>query len=218
MLTYAVGDSHGCRELLDALLARIEADAAGREHRLVFLGDYVDRGPDSAGVVARMRSLQQAAPDRVVCLKGNHEDLMLRAAREPDDVALWLHNGGRETLDSYGARWVADLPRDDLDWLGTLPSRFEDEMRIYVHAGLRPGRALDAQRDHDLVWIRDEFLESGFDFGKLVVHGHTPRRDGRPDLRPFRVNIDTAAVYGGRLTAAAFEDGTSPPVRFLQVP
>ena len=218
MLTYAVGDIHGCRQLLDRLLALIAADAAGRERRLVFLGDMIDRGPDSAGAVATLRALQAVEPERVVCLKGNHEDLLGAAVRDPAAADLWLCNGGVETLASYGVANARDIPPADLAWLTTLPTSHEDERRIYVHAGLKPGRALADQHPNDLVWIRHEFLDSDADHGKLVVHGHTPRRTGRPDHQPNRLNLDTAAVYGGRLTAAVFVDDETSPVRFLQVP
>ncbi|MBV9075996.1 MAG: serine/threonine protein phosphatase [Methylobacteriaceae bacterium] len=219
MLTYAVGDSHGRLDLLQRLLAEIARHAGQRPHRLVFLGDYIDRGPDSAGVVATVRQLQAERPDgTVVALKGNHEDFLLRSRTDPDVAETWLANGGEETLASYGARGVRELPADVLDWLARLPTAFEDEARVYVHAGLDPARPRDGQTDHDRLWIRERFLGQDHDFGKFVVHGHTPCRTGRPDLRPYRVNLDTAAVYGGRLTAGVFEDGTTPPVDFLSVP
>lgn len=219
MLTYAVGDVHGCLDLLDDLLVRIGTDAAGRSHRLVFIGDYIDRGPDSAGVVRTLRRLQaERADGTVVCLKGNHEDLLLRALAQPDMLGNWLYNGGDATLASYGAQDVSGMPADDVAWIEALPVVFEDERRCFVHAGLRPGRDRAAQSDRDRLWIRDDFLEADHDFGKYVVHGHTPRPDGRPEIRRFRVNIDTAAVYGGRLTAALFRDGQDRPEGFFQSP
>jgi serine/threonine protein phosphatase 1 len=218
MLTYAVGDIHGCLDLLSELLGRIEADAAGRARRLVFLGDYIDRGPDSAGVIARLRELQAAEPDHVVCLKGNHEDLMLRAFRRPDILPIWLQNGGDAALDSFGCDDPADIPAEVLAWVAALPTYWEDERRAFVHAGLRPGRDRLDQSDRDRLWIREEFLGANYDFGKLVVHGHTPRIDGRPELWPHRVNLDTGAVYGGRLTAGIFNAVETRPLGFLQVP
>jgi serine/threonine protein phosphatase 1 len=218
MLTYAVGDIHGCLDLLAELLGLIEADAAGRERRLVFLGDYIDRGPDSAGVIARLRGLQDAEPDRVICLKGNHEDLMLRAIRRPDVLPVWLRNGGDAALDSFGCDEPAEIPADVLAWVAACPTYWEDERRGFVHAGLRPGRDRLDQSDRDRLWIREEFLEANYDFGKLVVHGHTPRLNGRPELWPYRVNLDTGAVFGGRLTAGIFADDEVRPVGFIQVP
>lgn len=217
-LTFAIGDVHGCLGHLDALLRRIEARAGGEPYRLVALGDYVDRGPDSAGVVARMRELQARAPERVVCLLGNHEDMLLAARADRRRDRIWLQNGGETTLDSYGVAAVDDIPADDIRWMAGCPRLFEDERRCFVHAGLNPAFARDAQRAHDLVWIRDEFLTSDHDFGRFVVHGHTPRIDGVPDVQRRRVNLDTAAVYGGRLTAGVFDDSQDGPLGYLQVP
>lgn len=217
MLTYAVGDVHGCLALLDDLLAKVATHAAGRPHRLVMLGDYVDRGTDSKGVVARIRSLGRPRGRDVVCLKGNHEDMLLQAAADPAALPGWLLNGGDATLASYGVADAAGIPAADRDWMAGLPTSFEDDRRCFVHAGLNPDvpeRA--AQSDGDRLWIREPFLESDRDFGRLVVHGHTPRRTGWPEVRRNRVNIDTAAVYGGRLTAAIFDDAADAPTGFLQ--
>lgn len=217
MLTYAVGDIHGRADLLDALLGRIDAHAASRTRRLVFLGDYVDRGPQSASVLDRVRALQRRETVHVVCLKGNHEDMMLRAARGSGEWdAVWLRNGGDATLSSYGVGRVAEVPADMLDWLAARQTSFEDERRCYVHAGLDPARDRLDQSDRDRLWIREAFLAGDHDFGKLVVHGHTPTRDGRPEIRPHRVNVDTGAVYGGPLTAAIFDESEDAPVGFLQ--
>lgn len=216
MLTYAVGDIHGRADLLDALMAKIDAHAASRQRRLVFLGDYVDRGPASAAVLDRVRTLQRPEPTHVVCLKGNHEDMMLRAAGSEEWNALWLRNGGNATLRSFGVRRVAEVPADMLEWLAARPTSFEDERRCYVHAGLDPARDRLDQSDQDRLWIRDAFLARDHDFGRFVVHGHTPARDGRPDVRPHRVNVDTGAVYGGPLTAAIFDESEDAPVGFLQ--
>lgn len=218
MLTYAVGDIHGCRDLLDDLLAQIAADAGERPCRLVFVGDYIDRGPDSAGVVARLRDLQAERTGGVVCLMGNHEDLLLKALKRPEIMENWLYNGGGATLASYGVQDAGGLPPDVVDWVRSLPTSFEDERRCFVHAGLHPGAERDAQTDHDRLWIRDPFLSTECDFGRYVVHGHTPRQDGLPDVRRYRVNIDTAAVYGGRLTAAIFDDEAERPRGFLFSP
>ncbi len=218
MLTFAIGDVHGCLAHLDALLPLIAQEADGAEHRIVCLGDYIDRGPDSAGVVRRLRALQAASPERVTCLLGNHEDLLLQAVARPEREGIWLQNGGETTLASYGRIRARDLPPDDLAWIAGLPRLLDDGRRVFVHAGVDPTRPLGEQRPNDLVWIRDEFLQGDHDLGRYVVHGHTPRIDGVPDLRPHRVNIDTAAVYGGRLTAAIFRDGQDAPSGFLQVP
>ena len=218
MMTYAVGDIHGCLDFLLDLLGRIDQHAAGRPYRLVFIGDYIDRGPDSAGVIAKLRELQAERGEDVICLKGNHEDLLLRAVERPEMLRNWLYNGGDAALASFGASSLAEIPADVIEWIAACPVTYEDDRRCYVHAGLRPGRDRAAQSDHDRLWIRDEFLLSDHDFGKFVVHGHTPRTDGYPDLRRRRVNIDTGAVYGGRLTAALFRDGQDAPEAFLHSP
>jgi serine/threonine protein phosphatase 1 len=114
-------------------------------------------------------------------------------------------------------RTIEEVPSDVLAWVGALPTWHEDDLRIFVHAGLRPGRERRDQLDRDRLWIRDEFLVGDHDFGKFVVHGHTPQLRGRPDLRRLRVNLDTGAVYGGQLSAGVFDDVQAAPLRFLQV-
>ena len=217
VLTYAIGDIHGCIDLLDALLDRIEAHANGRERRIVFLGDYIDRGPDSAAVLRTISRLQWSEPDHVTCLMGNHERMLLDTLVSEDSALHWLANGGEATLDSFGAREVADLPRSILDWIEGLPTLHADAAHWYVHAGLRPGvPALDSD-DHDRLWIREPFLDLDHDFGRHVVHGHTPQRNGRPERLRYRTNLDTGAVYGGSLTAGVFTEAAGPAGPFIQV-
>ena len=213
-LTFAIGDTHGCREMLARLLKRCFRYAGERPARMVFLGDYIDRGPDSRGVVQILIDLQRRLPDRVVCLRGNHESLLLEALAK-DDMRLWLFNGADATLASYGVDNVAALPPEHLVWYAALKGSFDDGLRFYVHAGVDPGRPLDQQCDDDLAWIREPFLSSPHDYGRLIVHGHTPQRSGKPELRSWRLNLDTAAVYGGRLTAAVFDDRQVGPVAYL---
>lgn len=216
-LTYAIGDIHGRADLLDTLLEQIAAHAADRAHRLVFLGDYIDRGPDSAAVLRTVSRLNWAEPERVTCLMGNHERMLLDALLTPEAARHWLYNGGDATLDSFGARDLSGLPGDTLDWIEALPTLHGDAARWYVHAGLRPGKAASDSDVHDRLWIREPFLEEDHDFGRHVVHGHTPQRDGRPEVRRFRTNLDTAAVYGGALTAGVFSDAQGPALEFLNV-
>lgn len=216
-LTYAVGDVHGCHDLLTALLEAIEQHAEGRPRHLVFLGDYIDRGPDSAAVIATVRAQQGRAPDRVTCLMGNHESMLLTAAADPAALPWWLRNGGDATLSSLKVARPRDISDDILDWMRGLPTFHEDERRCYVHAGLRPRVAREAQSDEDRLWIREPFLTTEWDFGKLVVHGHTPVPTARPDLRRFRVNLDTGAVFGGALTAGVFTADRTEPIAFLRV-
>jgi serine/threonine protein phosphatase 1 len=215
--TFAIGDVHGCADKLLSLLARVGARLApGIAGRIVFLGDLVDRGPDSAEVVAIVRALEELSPGgAVACLTGNHEQMMLDWLNQGDD--LWFINGGLETIASYRrGDDEPEIPGDVVEWIESRPTWLEDAAHIYVHAGLRPGRPYDQQRDHDRLWIREGFLEIDHDFGKHVVHGHTPILNG-PDRRPFRTNIDTGAVYGGALTAAILDEKTPVPIGFLQV-
>lgn len=216
MLTYAIGDIHGRHDLLRDLLGSIRDHAAGRLYKLIFLGDYIDRGPASAAVVETVRAAQAEDPERVIALMGNHEAMLLAAVKHPSTLPNWLINGGLETLSSYGVADPRDLPADTLAWLSTLPTSYEDEWRCFVHAGLMPGRARSDQTDLDRIWIREPFLDTDYDFGKHVVHGHTPLRSTTPETLPHRTNLDTAAVFGGALTAGIFEDGCGSPTGFLQ--
>lgn len=209
---YAIGDAHGCTDKLDAIHAAIAEDAARApepDRVVVYLGDYVDRGPDSRGVIERV--LHPPIRALAVHLRGNHEAMMLDALDHPADegaIALWLRNGGVATLSSYGLNGE-DEPRD---WIGRIPALHLAFLRglarchraggyLFVHAGVRPGVPLEAQDEEDQLWIREPFLSSTAGHGAVIVHGHTPER--APAIRPNRIGLDTGAVYGGRLTAAA---------------
>jgi len=214
---YAIGDVHGCREALAAMLARVDSDLAARPvaaHRLVLLGDYVDRGPDSAGVLDLLADRTDA--DRsLVALLGNH-DAMLRGVIETGDAALlagWLDNGGRATLASYGveagfgeiaAALAAAMPEAHREMLSSLLPLVRAGDFVFAHAGIRPGVPLNDQSIHDLLWIRHEFLSCGDDLGAVIVHGHTPS-DGIA-LRRNRIGIDTGACFGGWLTCLVVEE------------
>jgi serine/threonine protein phosphatase 1 len=212
MLTYAIGDVHGCLDKLVRLLARCRAHAAAEPSRFVLVGDYIDRGPDSRGVIAALLALQREQD--VICLRGNHEAMVLDTL-ETSDHTLWLRNGGGDTLASYGVTRAAELPAAHLDWFAGLRLTFDDGRRLFVHAGVNPSLPLDRQDERDLVWIREPFLSSTRDYGRLIVHGHTPLTTGLPDHRTNRLNIDTAAVFGGPLTAAVFTDERTTPIAFL---
>ncbi|KMO19210.1 metallophosphoesterase family protein [Methylobacterium platani] len=216
MLTYAIGDVHGRADLLDRLLARIEAHRAGRDRRLVVLGDAVDRGPDSAGAIATLRDLQAREPGAVTCLMGNHEAMLLDAVAGTGRD-LWRLNGGDTTLASFGVSHPGDLPRDVVAWIAALPTLHGDARRWYVHGGLDPERGAEGSDRETRLWMREPFLSANHDFGRHVVHGHTPTRDGRPDLRDFRTNLDTGAVFGGPLTAGVFDESRGKPVEILAV-
>ncbi|MFN3936289.1 MAG: metallophosphoesterase [Gemmobacter sp.] len=227
MLTYAIGDIHGHLDLLRDAHERIARDRAAHGDAtapVVHLGDLVDRGPDSRGVI-EMLMQGIAAGERWHVLKGNHDRMFCRYLDQPEgrDPALradlsWLHPrlGGGPTLESYGVRAAADrpprpvhaearqaVPADHVAWLEALPGLFRRGEVVFAHAGIRPGVALEEQTETDLLWIRDVFLNDRRDHGFLVVHGHTaldwPRHYGN------RVNIDSGAAYGGPLSAVAIE-------------
>jgi serine/threonine protein phosphatase 1 len=189
----AVGDIHGCLEPLAELMEQVKPTAADR---VVFLGDYVDRGPASAGVIDYLIEFAAAFPETVF-LRGNHEQMFLDYLGG-QDPAMFLINGGRQTLDSYRAHGVWPIPSGHRRFLDSLQYYFESEYHIFVHAGLRPGVPLAEQTDFDMLWIRHEFLESDFDWGKPVVYGHTPLKE--PELGERRIGVDTGCVYGRRLT------------------
>ena len=217
-LTYAIGDIHGRFDLLEMAIETVRRDAAarGRTARFVLLGDYVDRGPDSRKVIETLMALED--PDTFICLKGNHEELMLEGLTHarPGAYAHWCANGGRETLASYGSDGsgdvIKDVPARHILWLTDLPLFARDPHRVYVHAGLSPGKPLEAQSEAACLWIREKFLRApARDFDQHVVHGHTPRWEGKPaadkpELLAHRSNLDTAAYATGVLTVGVFDE------------
>jgi serine/threonine protein phosphatase 1 len=216
-LTYAVGDIHGALHKLQSLVGRCEEHAAGRPMRFVFLGDYIDRGPESSGVIRFLIDLQAKMPERVVTLMGNHEATVLAIIDGITPAGNWLAQGGAATLRSYGVGRAGELPRDHVEWMRVLPLTHDDGRRFFVHAGIDPEKRLDAQDEFDLLWIREPFLSDDRDYGRLIVHGHTPLSGDSPELRSNRVNLDTGAVFGGPLSAAAFSDEATPPIAVIQV-
>jgi serine/threonine protein phosphatase 1 len=220
--TYAIGDIHGRLDLLQQARAAIGAHAGEASHKVICLGDYVDRGPDSKGVVETLMAL--TAESSWICLKGNHEDLMIKALHTDRHGGLrpWIANGGDETLNSYGARWA--IPFAHLDWLEALPLFHRDTHRLFVHAGVAPGVPLEDQDPEALLWIRDAFLAAPAEALPChVVHGHTPRWRlkpdlARPELLPHRTNLDTGAVWTGILSVGVFEDGRpGGPIEVLSI-
>jgi serine/threonine protein phosphatase 1 len=223
---YAIGDIHGRLDLLDKMMGLIEGDLAVREEAqttLVFLGDYIDRGANSKGVVSRLIAGFPAG-FATIFLKGNHETLLLNFLERPGFGLNWLYNGGDASLLSYGveadaiknAYWAGApgllqvytlfnerLPEDHLRFYRSLKLFYRAGGYFFSHAGVRPGVPLERQKENDLIWIRDEFLSHPHDFGAVVVHGHTPAN--APEDLYNRIGIDTLAFYTGRLTAVGLE-------------
>ena len=195
-LIYAIGDIHGSLQKLRDLIARCERHSDGRPATFVFLGDYIDRGPDSRGVVEALMDRQSQQPECVIALKGNHEAVAIEIIDGKTEAEFWLREGGAATLRSYGVGSARELPDEHIAWLRSLPLCHDDGRRFFVHAGIDPEKPLDAQSDHDLIWIREPFLSDARDYGRLIVHGHTPQTTGVPDFRGNRLNLDTGAVFG----------------------
>ncbi len=189
----AVGDIHGCLDHLQRLLDRVEPQA---DDQVVFLGDYIDRGPDGKGVIDSLLEFGRRFP-QTVFLKGNHEAMLLDFLAGRNQM-LYLYNGGGTTLESYQQGVGVRIPKAHLDFLETLRTSFETEDFIFVHAGLRPGRSLAEQEERDLLWIRDEFIDSDYDWGRTVVFGHTPLPE--PLFSDNKIGLDTGAVYDRVLT------------------
>lgn len=227
---YAIGDIHGRLDLLRALHEKIQRDievSQPEETIVVYVGDYVDRGPDSKGVIG---TLIRGAPFQAEThyLKGNHEDALLTFLEDPGFLRLWRDYGGIETLASYGIKvpydadgedWInevhykftAALPKTHLAFLQGLKPSYELGDFYFTHAGIRPGVPLEDQQAADLLWIREPFLTSRRFHGKMIVHGHTPQE--QPVIKTNRIGIDTGAYVTGALTALVVEGTT---FRFLQ--
>jgi len=195
---FAVGDIHGSFDRLQELMQKIPIDFA--RDTLVFIGDYIDRGPASVEVVDYLIDLKKRVPE-IIFLKGNHED-MLEKYLDGTDRFTYLLNGGQNTLDSYLSRNLESelypIPPEHMEFFKGLRLYYETEAYIFVHAGLRPKVPLASQETEDLLWIRDKFIYSKYNFGKTVVFGHTPLE--KPLVESNKIGIDTGAVYGNALT------------------
>lgn len=219
MRLYAIGDVHGCTDQLREVHDRIGADLAERpvpDWRIIHLGDYVDRGPDSRGTIDFL--IERQADRRMICLRGNHEKMFLEGLAGGRMRELWLQYGGEEALQSYGvdvrdflrtygAEESAEelVPASHRAFLADLPeeARFGDYH--FVHAGIDPERPLAEQTSEARLWIREPFLESDREFEAVIVHGHTPGKE--VVVRPNRIGIDTGAVLGGALSCLVLEGG-----------
>ena len=225
---YAIGDVHGCIDKLQSVYHWIDTDLTARppiDWRLIHLGDYVDRGPDSKAVIEAV--MRRVSDHRAYALFGNHERQFLDylGSADSETFSNWITYGGMATFQSYGVELkgepvygafddlkertalredlLAKVPKAHVNFMTTLPYvlRFGDF--VFAHAGIRPGVSLDDQEPQDLIWIREPFLSSAEDHGAVVVHGHTPRRV--VEIRPNRIGIDTGAVFGGPLTCLVLE-------------
>jgi serine/threonine protein phosphatase 1 len=218
---YVVGDVHGRADLLTRLFATIDTDLLTRpaSHTLhIFLGDYIDRGPSSRQVIDML--LERSHFHELVFLKGNHECCLLQFLENPAEFSNWRQIGGLETLLSYGVaplrnptreqqkdlaeRFAAALPASHAQFYSRLKLSFSCGDFFFVHAGVRPGIPLDRQREEDMLWIRDDFLLCEEEFGRMIVHGHTPVRS--PESHSNRMNIDTGAYITGKLTCLIIEN------------
>ena len=221
MRTFVIGDIHGHCFKLRRLLPQIRERAVSGD-ALVFLGDYIDRGPDSRGVIDLVLELSLGGWDGpVTTLRGNHELLMMDCLQKRPLYGLdaWLQNGGTETIASYtggnvSRKWLQSVPPSHLELLENLKDWHEDENAIYVHAGLMPGERPEESDLDTLLWIRDEFINAEYDWGKVVVFGHTPQYEEpttlilepanlpwRPLNQPEKIGMDTGCAYGGPLSA-----------------
>lgn len=198
MRTYAIGDIHGCLKALETLLELVEP---APDDRLIFLGDYVDRGPDSRGVLDKLMQLSLAPQN--VFLRGNHDQMMLLARYDKDELKYWKAIGGLETLDSYNACDIGDVPADHFSWLETTRYFFQTDTHIFVHASIGP-EALHKNNERTLLWKRVHGIEE-HPSGKKVVCGHTSQGDGRPLNLGHAVCIDTCCYGGQWLTAMNVE-------------
>lgn len=232
-MIYAIGDIHGELPLLEELLDEIRWDAhrqSSDDHKIVFIGDYVDRGLHSRGVIDLVMAGIEGF--ETICLRGNHEQMFLDFLEDPTlERAESLRKdfvGGTETLLSYGLNLddlietlksedsvdsaLRAVPQGHIDWMNQLVHWHFEDGYMFVHAGIRPGIHLEAQRERDVLWIRSDFIESELDHGRVIVHGHTTSRE--PEFKTNRINVDTGACLFGTMTAVALE--TFAP-RFIQV-
>jgi serine/threonine protein phosphatase 1 len=209
---FAVGDIHGMYEKLVQMMKILPWDPQQGD-LLLFIGDYIDRGPKSKDVVDYLVKLKQHGGE-IVFLKGNHEQMLMRYYFEQKDQMLYVANGGAETIASYveGAIGKKEfrLPEDHVDFFYSLQISFQTDDYIFVHAGLRDGVPLSDQTEEDILWIREEFIYSAYDWNKRVIFGHTALET--PFVTPGKIGIDTGAVYGNKLTAVEL-----PKMKFYQV-
>ena len=209
MRTIAIGDVHGCYNELKELISTLETEGEYKKgiDKLVFLGDYIDRGDNSRLVIEFIQNLQKNN-DNVIALMGNHEDMLLSYLDGDGDD--WLWNGHRSTMDSY--KGFDNQFKKDVQWIRTLPLYHEDEHSIFVHAGIDPYKPMEKQKRNTLLWVREPFIYNTKVYHKQVIFGHTPTANLNEEWKPVRtyaynIDIDTGCVFGGALTALIIDDG-----------
>lgn len=213
MRTYVIGDIHGC---LDELASLLESLPLAPADRLVFLGDYVDRGPDSHGVISYLIDRERSRSEEMIFLKGNHEDMFLSYMGFPGKYGdMFLYNGGGATLASYGAaphnEGAADIllviPPEHIKFLKSLRPYYITDQYLCVHAGINPAKPFEEQDEEELLWIRDEFIMNRHDLPYTVLFGHTPQEEVLFHL-PYKIGLDTGLVYGNRLSCLELKEKT----------
>ena len=211
MRTYVIGDIHGC---LAELATLIDALPLEPRDRLIFLGDYIDRGPNSREVVSFLIELQTKAPQEIIFLKGNHEDMFLSYLGFPGRYGdMFLYNGGGPTLASYGISPKSNAPRQALASIPPSHLEFFRRLRMYytlahsfcVHAGINPAKSLEDQDEEEMLWIRDQFILNRHELPYTVLFGHTPQEEVMFHL-PYKIGLDTGLVYGNKLSCLELEE------------
>jgi len=205
MASYVIGDIHGC---LDELVYLIDQLPLEQADRLIFLGDYIDRGPNSQGVVSYLIKMQEQSSRELVFLKGNHEDMFLAYLGLPGQYGdMFLYNGGQATLDSYGvspaglsaAEILRRIPSDHIEFLKHLRLYYLENPYLCVHAGINPLKSLENQTPDELLWIRNEFIDNPHKLPYTIIFGHTPQKEILFRL-PYKIGLDTGVVYGNKLS------------------
>lgn len=210
MNKYVFGDIHGCFQELKILVDKVEQHAKGKPHIKIFLGDYVDRGPESRQVIDFLMEM----PGRNYFLMGNHERMMIDSVENPNSqmTTSWLVNGGGATLNSYPDGKVS---QQHIDWLKGLSMILSDGLRTYVHSGIDPDKSIKDQTENDCLWSRKKFLKHGLPFEKYIVHGHTPESDW-PVVLHNRCNLDTGGVFNMKFSVGVFNDSQAEPIDIIQ--
>jgi serine/threonine protein phosphatase 1 len=215
-ITFAIGDIHGMKEHLHNILEQVHfyiKDNNVEDWKIVFTGDYIDRGPESNWVVSTIRNKQEEFPGKIITLRGNHEQMLLDAINGGwSDVSQFLRNGGDATLISYGVTNVKDIPFNHKQFFKDTVMCYEDEFRYFVHAGVNHSKPLSDQDEMFQLWVREGFLDYPGKFEKFIVHGHTPRPYDNYGVKTNRLNLDFAACFGGSLVCAVFNNEQAEPI------